>query len=96
MHISSESDFDPFPGASLASAHRSDGQEITDEGHEADDETNTRRGRPEQQTDVNTRVDPIELKELKRRAEGHNKVDTTYFSLRVRFIIFQGDDLCIS
>ena len=93
MHISSESDFDPFPGASLASAHRSDGQEITDEGHEADDETNTRR---EQQTDVNTRVDPIELKELKRRADGHNKVDTTHFSLRMRLIIFQGDDLCIS
>lgn len=93
MHISSESDLDPFPGASLASAHRSDGQETTDEGHEADDENNTRR---EQQTDVNTRVDPIELKELKRRADGHNKVDTTYFSLRMRLIIFQGDDLCIS
>ena len=90
MHLSSESDFAPFPGSSLAPAHRSDGQEITDEGHEADDETNTRRGRLRQleQTDVHTRVDPIELKELNRRADDHNKVDTTHLSLCMCLIFF--------
>ena len=79
MYLSSESDSDPFPGASRASARRSDGREVTDEGHEADDETNTRGGRHEQQTDVNARAEPIELKELKRRTDGPSRVHTAYF-----------------
>jgi hypothetical protein len=79
VYLSSESDSDPFPRASRASAHRSDGREVTDEGHEADDETNTRGGRHEQQTDVNARADPIELKELKRSTDGPSRVDATYF-----------------
>ncbi len=55
--------------------HRSDGQEITDEGHEADGETNARNGRHGRPTDVNSRADSIELMELKRRVDAHSKVD---------------------
>jgi hypothetical protein len=80
VYISSESDPDHFPRDTRASAHCSDGQEITDKGHETDDETNSRDGRREHQTDVNTPTDSIELKELKRRMDDHGKVDTAYFS----------------
>jgi hypothetical protein len=79
VYISSESDFDHFPRDTRASAHRSDRQEIADEGHEADDETNARDGRHEHQTDVNTPTDSIKLKVLKRSMDDHGKVDTAYF-----------------
>jgi hypothetical protein len=79
VYVSSESDFDHFPRDTRASAHGSDGQEITDEGHETDGETNARDGRHEHQTDVNIPTDSIELKELKRSMDDHGKVDTAYF-----------------
>jgi hypothetical protein len=96
VNLLSESESDPFARVSPASAHRSDEQDITDEGHEADDETNAYSGRHEQQTDLDTRADPIELKEIKRRMDGPSKVDTVCFFLCTHLIISQGDDLCIS
>jgi hypothetical protein len=86
---SSESDSDLFPRASRASEHHSDGQEIIDEGHEADDETNALAcgGRYEQQTDMDNRAGPIELKELNRRMDGHSKVDAAYSFICTRLII---------
>lgn len=95
MNLSSESESDPLARVSLASAHRNE-QDITDEGHEADDETNACSGRQEQQTDLDTRADSIGLNELKRRMDGPSKVDTAYFLLWTRLMIFQGDDLRIS
>jgi hypothetical protein len=80
VYVSSESDPDHFPRDTRASAHCGDRQEITDKGHETDDETNARDGRREHQTDVNTPTDSIELKELKRSIDDHGKVDTAYFS----------------
>ena len=76
MYISSESDTDRFPRDTRAPAHSSDGQEIIDEGQEADEETNSRDGRHGHQIDVNTPTDSIELKELE---NDHGKVDTAYF-----------------
>jgi hypothetical protein len=87
VYISSESDTDHFPRDTRASAHSSDGQEITDEGHEADDETNALGGSHEHQTDVNTPTDSIELKELKRSMDDHGKVYTAYFFLYTNLII---------
>lgn len=79
MYISSESDADLFPRDTRASGHSSDGQDITDEGHRADDETNARDGRREQQPDVNAPTDSIELDELKRGMDDHGKVDIAPF-----------------
>ena len=79
MYVSSESDSDHLPRDTQASAHWSDGQDITDEGHEADDETNARDGRHEHQPDVNAPTGSIELKELKRSVDDHGKVDTAWF-----------------
>jgi hypothetical protein len=81
VNLSSESESDPLAKVSLASAHRNDEQDITDEGHEADDETNACSGRQVQQTDLDTCADPIELNELKRRKDGPSKVSTAYFFL---------------
>jgi len=79
VYVSSESDSDHFPRDTRASAHGSDGQKITDEGHEADDETNTPgERRADHQPDVNTPTDSIEFKELK-RMDDHGKVDSAYF-----------------
>jgi len=81
VYVSSESDSDHFPRDTRAPgpAHCGDGQEIADKGHEADDETNARDGRHEHQTSVNAPTDSIELKELKRSMEDHDKVDSAYF-----------------
>lgn len=87
MYISSESDSGHLPRDTRASAHCRDGQEITDEGHGADDETNARSGRREHQTDVNTPTDSIALKELKRSMDDHGKVDSAYFFLSMSLII---------
>jgi len=85
VYVSSESDFDHFPRDTRASVHCSDGQEITDEGQEADDETNARDGTRYHQTDVNTpgRTDSIQLKELNRSMDDHGKVDTAFFFMHV-------------
>ncbi|KAI0287538.1 hypothetical protein BC826DRAFT_44438 [Russula brevipes] len=40
LNTSSESDPDPSPSGSGATAHVSDEQDVADEGHDADDETN--------------------------------------------------------
>ncbi|KAF8493377.1 SPX domain-containing protein [Russula emetica] len=77
VYVSSESDSDHLPRDTRASAHCSDGQKITDEGHEADDETNAHDGRHEHQTDVNAPTDSIELNELKRSMDDHSKVTTS-------------------
>jgi hypothetical protein len=87
VYVSSESDSDHLPRDTRASAHCSDGQEITDNGHEADDETNARDGRHEHQTDVNAPTDSIKLKELKRSMDDHGKVYTAYFFLCTSLII---------
>jgi hypothetical protein len=79
VYVSSESDSDHISRDTQASAHRSDGQEITDEGHETDDETNARDGRHEYQTSVKAPTDSIKLKELKKSMDDHGKVDMTYF-----------------
>ena len=73
MDDSSESDPDPLLRGSGASAHHDDGEQIVDEDHEADDESNVHRGRHRQQTAVDTRDGEIELKEL---TGGHSKVDS--------------------
>lgn len=74
---SSESDPDPLLRGSGASArHRNDGEQIDDEDHEADDESNVHRGSHGQQTAVDSRDGEIELKEL---TSGHSKVDTAWF-----------------
>jgi hypothetical protein len=78
VNVSSESELDIFPRESGASAHRSDGEEIVDEGHKADNETSIHSGRHTQQTVVDARDGEIELKELNR---GHSKVDTVFFFL---------------
>jgi len=70
---SSESDPDPLLRGSGASAHRDDGEQIVDEDHEADNESNIHRGGHKQQTAVDTRDGEIELEEL---TYGHSKVDT--------------------
>lgn len=96
MYVSSESDSGHPPRDTRASAHCRDGQEITDEGHGADDETNARSGRREHQTDVNTPADSIALKELKRSMDDHGKVDSAYFFFMHELNnLSQGDDLCI-
>jgi len=63
---SPESDPDNFPSVSGTSAHHVDGQENAEEGHEADDEGNTRRGKPEQRTVAHP---------LKKRDDDHSKVE---------------------
>lgn len=85
MYISSESDSDHLPRASRASSHGSDEQDITDEGHEADDETNARLTH-EQQIDMDIHADSIELRELKRSTDAHSKVDAAYFLICTRLI----------
>lgn len=71
---SSESDPDPSPSGSGATAHVSDEQEIADEGHDADDETNIHSER-RRQTAADGRDDQIELRELKRTEDHHGRVD---------------------
>jgi hypothetical protein len=98
VYVSSESDSGHLPRDTRASAHCRDGQELTDEGHKADDETNARSGRREHQTDVNTPTDSIAFKELKRSMDDHGKVDSAYFLFIHEFInnnLSQGDNLCI-
>ncbi len=85
INVSSESELDIFPRESGASAHRSDGEEIVDEGHEADNETSIHSGRHAQQTVVDARDGEIEFKELN---HGHSKVDTVCFFFLHAFNIF--------
>ncbi|KAH9962879.1 SPX domain-containing protein [Russula dissimulans] len=68
---SPESDPDSFPSVSWASPHPVDGQENAEEGHEADDESNTRRGKHEQRTVAHSPDDQIEPKDLKKRSDDH-------------------------
>jgi hypothetical protein len=73
VYISS-SDSDHFQRDTRAFTHRSDGQEITDEGHEADDETNAPGGTREHQPGADTHTDSTELNVLKRSTDDHGKV----------------------
>lgn len=93
INVSSESELDIFPRESGASAHGSDGEEIVDEGHDADNETSILSGRPTQQTVVDARDGEIEFKELN---HGHSKVDTVCFFSYMHSIFSQGRDLFTS
>jgi hypothetical protein len=72
---SSESDPDSLLRGSRASAHRDDGDQIFDEDHDADNESDIHRRGHRQQTVVDTLDGEIELKEL---TGGNSNVDTAY------------------
>jgi hypothetical protein len=72
------------------SVPRSAREQIADQGHEADNETDIHDRGHKQQSIVDTRDDEIELKELK---DDHRKVNKPFPHPLRTFNISQGDDL---